>query len=92
MATAIVTTKGQVTIPVEVRNDLGIKTGDRIEFKRNAETGNYELRRKVGSFADLRGMFKHAGPPATNEEWDQAIGEYLGEEDERIKREWREQP
>lgn len=88
MATATLTTKGQVTIPLEVRKELGLKTGDRIEFSRNPETGKFELSRKTGSIMDMRGMLKHDGPPATIEEWDQAVGDYLGEEDERIKREW----
>jgi antitoxin PrlF len=32
MPTATVTTKGQVTIPKEVREHLGIDTGDRLAF------------------------------------------------------------
>lgn len=30
---ATVTSKGQVTLPVEVRRELGIQTGDRIRFE-----------------------------------------------------------
>ena len=33
MPTATLTSKGQVTIPVEVREQLGLKTGDRLEFR-----------------------------------------------------------
>ncbi len=90
MATCIVTSKGQITIPIEVRNNLGIKVGDKLEFNRDTETGDYTLRRKTGSIMDLFGFLKHDGPPATIEQWDQAIADHLGEEDERIKREWRE--
>jgi antitoxin PrlF len=32
MPTATVTTKGQVTIPKEVREHLGVETGDRLSF------------------------------------------------------------
>lgn len=32
MATAVVTSKGQVTIPLEVRQKLGLDKGDRVEF------------------------------------------------------------
>ena len=32
MATAVLTSKGQVTIPKEVRQALGVETGDRLEF------------------------------------------------------------
>ena len=32
MATATVTSKGQITIPKAVRNSLRLRTGDRVEF------------------------------------------------------------
>ncbi|MCI4605520.1 AbrB/MazE/SpoVT family DNA-binding domain-containing protein, partial [Pseudomonas fluorescens] len=32
MATATLTSKGQITIPVQVRTALGLETGDRVEF------------------------------------------------------------
>lgn len=32
MATATLTSKGQITIPIAVRDALGVKTGDRVEF------------------------------------------------------------
>jgi AbrB family looped-hinge helix DNA binding protein len=32
MATATLTSKGQITIPVEIRRALGLKSGDRIEI------------------------------------------------------------
>ena len=43
MATAAVTSKGQITIPVEVRKKLGIKPGDRVRFI-EGEHGEYILR------------------------------------------------
>lgn len=39
-----VTTKGQVTIPKEIREALGIEPGDEIEFE-NVESG-YKIRKK----------------------------------------------
>ena len=33
MKSSTVTTKGQVTIPLEIRNRLGVKPGDRIRFR-----------------------------------------------------------
>ena len=32
MSTATITSKGQITIPVEVRNDLKVDAGVRVEF------------------------------------------------------------
>ena len=32
MTTATITTKGQITIPAEVRSDLKVDAGDRVEF------------------------------------------------------------
>ena len=32
MSTATVTSKGQITIPIDIRTGLGIETGDRINF------------------------------------------------------------
>ncbi len=33
MATAVITSKGQVTIPIEIRNLLRLGKGDRIDFR-----------------------------------------------------------
>lgn len=33
MKASTVTTKGQVTIPLEIRNRLGVKPGDRVRFR-----------------------------------------------------------
>ena len=90
MATVTVTSKGQITIPAEVRKDLHLKTGDKLELTRDAEMGGYNLKRKTGSIMDLFGFLKYDGPPATIEQMNQAIADHLGEDDERIKREWRE--
>ena len=42
MAIAVLTSKGQVTIPARVRTALGIGTGDRIEFV-EAENGQFTV-------------------------------------------------
>ena len=72
MSTAAVTSKGQITIPVEVRRDLGLKAGDRVHFVKNDE-GEYVLRTKTGSLQDLRGMFKWTGKPISIEEMNETI-------------------
>jgi len=35
MSIATVTSKGQITIPVDIRKELGIQAGDRINFMRD---------------------------------------------------------
>jgi AbrB family looped-hinge helix DNA binding protein len=56
MATATLTTKGQITIPVEVRVSLGVDAGDRVEFVEVAP-GRYEFIAATRSVTALKGMF-----------------------------------
>jgi AbrB family looped-hinge helix DNA binding protein len=72
MATAAVTSKGQITIPAEVREDLGLKAGDRVLFIKG-EKGEYILKTKSGSIEDVRGMWRWTGTPATIEEINEVI-------------------
>jgi AbrB family looped-hinge helix DNA binding protein len=74
MATAAVTSKGQITIPLEVRKKLGIKPGDRIRFV-EGENGEYILRPKTGSIMDLKGFAKWTGKPVTIEEMNETIAQ-----------------
>ena len=85
MATASVTSKGQITIPIEVRQDLGLKTGDRVSFIKG-EDGVYSFRPKTGSIMNLRGMFKWTGKPVTLEEMDQAIASHILEDWDRFEK------
>jgi antitoxin PrlF len=56
MTSATITSKGQVTIPLDVRNDLGLSTGDRIEFVVNEATGHYEVIPTTKSVVMLKGI------------------------------------
>ena len=85
MATAALTSKGQITIPIEVRKELGLKTGDRIEFVKSEE-GKFFIQPKKGSIMNLRGMFKWTGKPVTVEEMNEAIAEHILEDWERFER------
>lgn len=55
IATSRLTSKGQTTIPLEVREFLNLKPGDRLRYVR--KNGVIELRAKTGRAADLIGMF-----------------------------------
>ena len=72
MNTAIVGPDGQITIPAEVRKDLGLKSGDRLWFFKG-ERGEYILKHKTGSIHDVKGMWKWAGKPVTIEEMNETI-------------------
>ncbi|MCD2173417.1 AbrB/MazE/SpoVT family DNA-binding domain-containing protein [Rhizobium sp. C4] len=73
----IVTDKGQVTIPKDVLDQLGVGPGSEVDFRRHAD-GTIELvgdgEKKIPSrFRDLLG---HAGPgPSTDEIMEMTRGE-----------------
>ena len=72
MATATLTSKGQITIPVEVRQALGVDTGDRVEFVEVAP-GRYEFIAATKSVTALKGMFGILRKSVSIEEMNAAI-------------------
>ncbi len=71
-----VTSKGQITIPREVRDSLGVDAGDTLEFTQRAD-GVVELRRSVRG--DALALFGRLGPvaPLTVRKMDEGIDEAL---------------
>lgn len=72
MSAATLTSKGQITIPAEVRRALRVSSGDRVEFVEIAP-GRFEIVAATGSVRELKGMF---GPPTRRvsvEEMNEAI-------------------
>jgi AbrB family looped-hinge helix DNA binding protein len=87
MATAAVTSKGQITIPTEIREKLGLKPGDQVRFI-EGEHGEYILKPKAefvepkaefvfkpktGTIMDLLGCIHWTGKPVTIEEMNETI-------------------
>lgn len=72
MPSAKVTSKGQITIPIEVRKALGIKPGTRIDFHKN-ENGQFVLYAKTKSIMDLAGCVPKLDHVVTIEEMNEAI-------------------
>jgi AbrB family looped-hinge helix DNA binding protein len=60
MPTSSLTSKGQTTIPLEVRRKLGLKPGDKIDFV-IGEDGLVILRPATNSVTALRGLLKRPG-------------------------------
>lgn len=88
-ARAKVTSKGQITLPKEVRKRLNIKEGDEIEFFE--EGGRTWIWPKNVSIMDLAGILHKPGMKTVSiEDMDEAIAEAVVEDDERIMREWHE--
>jgi antitoxin PrlF len=87
---ATMTTKGQVTVPKEVRERHNLKPGDTIEFIE--ENGRTWVRARNVRAVDLAGIL---GPPPsgeilTAEQMDEAVMDAVAEDDERTVREWHE--
>lgn len=72
MTTATISSKGQITIPAEVRQALQVDTGDRVEFV-EVEPGRYEFVAATRSVTALKGMFGKAKRTVSIEEMNRAI-------------------
>lgn len=85
MATATVTSKGQITIPKKIRDALGVVPGDRVVFERRAAGEVVVTGRKSLTIDDLYGMLPNNGVHLSIGDIDEAIGEALAEDDDRIR-------
>jgi len=72
MTTATLTSKGQITIPAEVRQALGVDAGDRVEFVEVAP-GRFEFIAATRSIKALKGMFGKPRKTVSIEEMNAAI-------------------
>jgi AbrB family looped-hinge helix DNA binding protein len=81
-STATMTSKGQITIPADVRAKFRLRPGTRIDFAENA-AGELVMRPKTGDIRALRGFIKYDGPQVSIDEMDRGIAEAVAE---RLKR------
>jgi AbrB family looped-hinge helix DNA binding protein len=72
MATASMTSKGQITVPVDFRRKYGLKAGVQVRFI-EGEHGEIILRPKTGSIRDLEGCVPWTGRAVTIEEMNETI-------------------
>ena len=87
MARATVTSKGQITIPKEIRDRLGLNPGDGLEFTVDDEENLVGSPIRRSPAADLAGCLGHlAGPaPVSLAEMDDAIRRAAAERDLRSR-------
>lgn len=72
MPTSILSTKGQLVIPKEIREFLGLESGDRIDFVVERD-GRVSLRPALVDFRELRGLLSEGRQAVSVEEMNQAI-------------------
>jgi AbrB family looped-hinge helix DNA binding protein len=86
MPTATLTSKGQITIPREVRARLGVEEGDKLEFLVE-EDGSVTLRPVTASARDLYGLLKRPRKARVSvDQMNRGIASHLAAEDARIRR------
>ncbi len=72
MSDATLTTKGQLTVPKDVRLALGVGPGDRVSFVR-MEDGNFAVMPAALPVQRLKGMLRKPARPISLEAMDRAI-------------------
>lgn len=72
MATATLTSKGQITIPADVRAALGVATGDRVAFV-EIQPGRFELIAATQSVTALKGLIRKPKALVSIEDMNAAI-------------------
>lgn len=74
MATATLTSKGQLTLPREVRLALGVGPGDRVDFIR-MEDGHFAVVPATHSVQSLKGLIARPTKPVSLEDMEKAVSE-----------------
>lgn len=72
MTSATITSKGQITIPKEVRERLGVEAGDRLEFVEE-EKGVYKVVPATKDVRHLKGVVPKPPRPVAVEEMNRAV-------------------
>jgi AbrB family looped-hinge helix DNA binding protein len=87
-ASATMTSKGQVTVPADIRERLGVKAGDRLDFHL-ADSGKLTVVAvKRRSILDSRRELEPLtlGRPLTQKDIDDAVAEEMDAQERRIRR------
>ena len=82
---ATITSKGQLTLPKEIRDQLGLVAGSKLDFIVEAD-GSLRVRPLRRGAADLFGLLHDPARAVTTvEQMNEAVGQYLAEDDARIR-------
>jgi antitoxin PrlF len=86
MPASTITSKGQVTIPKEVRSHLGVAPGDRLDFA-IGEDGSVRISLLSRPVRELFGLLNDPDKgPVSLQAIDDSIQGVVAEEDQRIRR------
>lgn len=79
MSAATMTSKGQITVPRDVREDLGLEPGSKVMFVKLGPR-DYRIVARTGRIEDLFGILHRPGQrPRTIEEMNEGIAEAAAE-------------
>ena len=86
MPTSTLTTKGQITLPKEVRDLLHLQSGDTVDFVLAAD-GRVEVRKAGQRVEEVFGMLYQPGTAAVGDRTtDDDLGQMLADENDRTRR------
>lgn len=76
MSASVVSTKGQIVIPAQIRAELGVKAGSRVEFVRTDE--GWLIKPATLPVTALKGILKKPQKPISVEDMNLAIRRRAG--------------
>jgi AbrB family looped-hinge helix DNA binding protein len=82
MVRARITSKGQITLPVEIRRRYGLRAGDEVAFHMD-DSGARVVPLHKRTVSELRGMFPATRPYPGKQAIRREIGKMLGQDLER---------
>lgn len=74
MSTGTMTSKGQLTLPANLRQKFGLEAGVKVSFEELAD-GRIAIRPKRLDIRTLRGIVKYAGPAVSIEDMTRAVAD-----------------
>jgi AbrB family looped-hinge helix DNA binding protein len=83
VAMSKVTRQGQISVPAEVRRDLGVRAGTELVWDRQAN-GDYVVRAKRFTLDDLHDLLGVSSVRLTDKELKDARHEFLGSRMKRL--------